>query len=185
MTAFSKISSGKVSTHPNKKDGGRRRPVRITGFWGVENFTPTAPGEWSYTWEATNCPEFKVIEGEGQIIATLEGGEITMTLGGHAEAKDWMDARILELIELQADVADPIPQDFIPFLGEPMAETMIVEVKKLARRSPFEDGDFVLEVCNLRAGKAAPPAAEAKIKPGNDLAGKFEPDTISLRKYYE
>ncbi len=127
MTAFSKITKGKNSRRPNKKDGGRRRPVRITGFWGVENFMPTAPGEWSYTWEATNCPEFKVIEGEGQIIATLEGGEITEVFRSHAEAKGWLDAQIEELMMLQTDTADPVASDFIPFLGEPVTAPIIVE----------------------------------------------------------
>lgn len=75
--------------------------------------TPLTPDEWTYTWrEFIGCPVFKVIESSsGQIIAILEGGEgevkTVFTNIPHRDVKDYLDAQILELMRLQADVDNP------------------------------------------------------------------------------
>ncbi len=111
----------------NNIKGGRRRKwrqpaVQPDSFWGVENFLPTAPNQWVYTWQGLDCPVFEVAETDGEITATLDGGEITATFQGvpHSEVKCWLDDQILYLMKLQADAADPTSSDYIPFLGEPM-----------------------------------------------------------------
>lgn len=112
MTAFSIVRKGKFSKRGNGKDGPLPRPVRITGFWGVDGFMPTmVPREWVYTCSGIiGGPKFSVIESDGEIVATLDGGEISETFGtdGHTEAKEWLDDQIYELMIMQADVDAPL-----------------------------------------------------------------------------
>ena len=95
----------------NQKDGGRRRQLaRVTGFWGLDHFVQTAPGEWLYTWQGIDCPIFEVIEAGCEIAVALIGGEIKATFINvpHVDVKEWLDDLILELTRLQADVDTPL-----------------------------------------------------------------------------
>ena len=101
----------------NQKDGRRRQPVRVTGFWGLDHFDPTAPGKWLYTWQGIDCPTFEVIEAGCEIAVALIGGEIKATFinAPHIDVKNWLDDLILELIRRQCDVDTP-PVDTPPMV---------------------------------------------------------------------
>jgi hypothetical protein len=108
MTAFSTISTGKMSSSPNRKDGGRQPLVRITGFWGVEGFMPTAPNEWVYTWPgAVNCPSLDIVETEFAIMVNMDGETIRAFIDiPHGQVKDYLDNLILDMYRHDAEIAE-------------------------------------------------------------------------------
>ncbi len=110
MTSYCARLGGRTPKEHNKKEGGRRQPVRITGFWGLANFVPTGPGKWLYTWQGVDCPTFEVIEAGGEIAVNLIGGEIKATFINipHIDVKDFLDDLILDLIRLRADADTPV-----------------------------------------------------------------------------
>lgn len=127
MTAFSAISQGGSARRRrkggNQKDGGSQRQPQShqTGFWGVEGFMPTAPGEWYYTWpNVSNCPVFNVVEKEFGIVATWR--DMTRVYLGmrHIQIKDCLDAEILVIVRHDArhdvDILAATPTgEWIPF----------------------------------------------------------------------
>jgi hypothetical protein len=104
MTNFRQVQGNKRRAGNIKEGRGTCQSVKITGFWGVEGFTPTRPvGTWTYHQRGLiNGPTFNVIEGE-EITATLDG-EISEseTFGpdDHTDVKAWMDDQIFGLMQL-------------------------------------------------------------------------------------
>lgn len=127
MTAFSKVSKGKVSQRANKKDGGAlgRQRNQDKAFCAA-GFTRNDWNKWNYTWPG-EFPIFEIAPGiigdKAGLVAHYEPADIEILFAygtTPADIKAQLDDKIDELMGLQADVADPTSSDYIPFLGEPV-----------------------------------------------------------------
>lgn len=148
MTAFSKVSKGKISDRSNKKDGGALNRQRdYNAKLESLGFTRTDWNKHGYTWPG-EFPAFALTPGtiatddgpQSGLIARCHKAEIEFLFPyGTApnSIKARLDDEILAIMGLQADVADPTPSDFIPFLGEPVTVPMIVEGQEIGLEIGF------------------------------------------------
>ena len=148
MTAFSKVSKGKFSQFHNKKDGNGQvaRQRDYNASLAALGFTRTDWNKWSYTWQGS-FPTFTlapgILEGGGAgLIARYSPAdiEILFPYGTRpALIKGRLDDEILEIVRLQADVADPLPAEApIPFMGEPLPyQSIVVEGQEIGAEIGF------------------------------------------------
>lgn len=140
MTAYGQILSGKVSRRANKKDGAPRPSRAYANSLEAAGFVYIGEKRWAYTWEGY-FPKFTMapganLNGKIGLIARCKDVVILFPYGADPDfIKTRLDDEILAIMGLQADVADPVASDFIPFLGEPV---VIVEGQEVGPEINFD-----------------------------------------------
>ncbi len=127
----------------NKKDGGNGLCRDRTYDAKLEAAGFTRPGDkLTYTYQGV-FPVFTLAPGivgdEAGLVAKCAwaGIEILFPYGTTPTViKAQLDDKISEIIKYQADVADPVDPDFIPFMGEPVVP-MVVEGQKIGPEIKF------------------------------------------------
>ncbi len=129
MTAFNARLAGRTPKGRNKKDGNGQmvRQRDYNARLGAARFTRIGWNKWSYSWQGsfptfTLAPGILEDGGAAGLIARYSPAdiEILFPYGTRpALIKGRLDDEILEIMRLQADVADPLPAEApIPFMGE-------------------------------------------------------------------
>lgn len=144
MTAFSKVCKGKVSRRANKKDdnGPLARQRDYNARLVEAGFTRSGWNKWSYTWSG-NFPVFAlapgIVDGKAGLVAQCSQADKTILFSYGtfpADIKARLDDEILTIMRLQADAADPLSAEAIPFMGEPY-RPIIVEGQEIGPEIDF------------------------------------------------
>ncbi|KKL92162.1 hypothetical protein LCGC14_1816520 [marine sediment metagenome] len=148
MTAFNARLAGRTPKGRNKKDGNGQmaRQRDYNARLGAARFTQIGWNKWSYSWQG-NFPTFTLApgileDGAAGLIARYSPAdiEILFPYGTRpALIKGRLDDEILEIVRLQADVADPLPAEApIPFMGEPLPyQSIVVEGQEIGAEIGF------------------------------------------------
>lgn len=144
MTAFSKVCKGKVSRRANKKDGNGplNRQRDYNARLEALGFTRTDWNGWSYSWQG-EFPTFTlapgIVDDKAGLVAQCNQADkaILFPYGTFpADIKARLDDEILAIMRLQADAADPLSAEAIPFMGESY-QPIIVEGQEIGPEIDF------------------------------------------------
>jgi len=151
MTAFNARKSNRTPKGRNKKDGNgqvaRQRDYNVR--LKTAGFRRTDWNRWTYTW-AGDFPAFTLAPGTltdgtgtrvGLIAQCSQAGVTIVFSYGTKPAgiATRLNDEILEIMRLQADVADPLSAEApIPFMGEPLpCQPVVVEGQEIGPEIKF------------------------------------------------
>lgn len=105
-------------------------------------FIRTDWNQWSYSWDG-DFPTFiltpGIVDDKAGLVAQCNQADkaILFSYGTlPADIKARLEEEILEIMRLQADAADPLPTEAIPFMGEPY-RLIIVEGQEIGPEIDF------------------------------------------------
>ena len=108
-------------------------------------FTRIGWNKWAYTWQG-DFPIFTLApgileDGAAGLIARYSPADIEILFPYGTRPVDIaarLNDEILEIMRLQAGVADPLPADTIPFMGEPLPyQSVVVEGQEIGPEIKF------------------------------------------------